>query len=89
MALGASSAEVTGMVVREALLLTAVGLAIGLPAGLGAARLIRGQLFEVGVVDPMSITAAIVVLVVTGAIASYLPARRASRVTPLEALRAD
>jgi predicted permease len=89
MALGASSAEVTGMVVREALLLTAVGLAIGLPAGLGAARLIRGQLFEVGVVDPMSFTAAIVVLVVTGAIASYLPARRASRVTPLEALRAD
>ena len=89
MALGASSAEVTRMVVREALLLAAVGLAIGLPAGLAAARLIRGQLFEVGAVDPASLVVAIVVLTSTSAIASYLPARRASHVTPLEALRSE
>ena len=89
MALGAKSADVTRMVVREALLLTIVGLAIGLPAGLGAARLIRGQLFEVGIVDPASIVAAVVVLTATSAIASYLPARRAAHVTPLEALRSE
>jgi len=89
MALGAKSADVTRMVVREALLLTIVGLAIGLPAGLGAARLIRGQLFEVGIVDPESIVAAVVVLTATSAIASYLPARRAAHVTPLEALRSE
>ncbi len=89
MALGASSAEVTRMVVREALVLTIAGLAIGLPAGLGAAQLIRGQLFGVGMLDPASMVAAIVVLTTSGAIASYLPARRASLVTPLEALRSD
>jgi predicted permease len=89
MALGASSSEVTRMVVREALGLTVAGLAIGLPAGLGAARLIRGQLFEVGTLDPISVSVAAVVLTATSVIASFLPARRASRVAPLEALRSD
>jgi ABC-type antimicrobial peptide transport system permease subunit len=77
------------MVVREALGLTVAGLAIGLPAGLGAARLIRGQLFEVGTLDPISVSVATVVLTATSVIASFLPARRASRVAPLEALRSE
>jgi ABC-type antimicrobial peptide transport system permease subunit len=89
MALGASSGDVTRMVVREALALTVAGLMIGLPAGLAAARLIRGQLFEVGPLDPVSITVAIVVLTVTSGVAAYIPASRASRVAPLEALHAE
>jgi predicted permease len=89
MALGANPAGVGSIVLREALALTAIGLAIGLPAGVAAARLIRGQLFGIGVVDPASLVAPIAVLVCVTAAASYLPAVRASRVNPVDALRAD
>ncbi|HEY4219079.1 MAG TPA: ABC transporter permease [Gemmatimonadaceae bacterium] len=88
-ALGAAPGAVTRMILREALTLTALGVAIGLPAGLAAARLTRGQLFDVQLVDPISLITAVVVLVATAAVASYLPARRAARVGPLEALRAE
>ncbi|MEO6877418.1 MAG: ADOP family duplicated permease, partial [Gemmatimonadaceae bacterium] len=89
MALGAEPGRVTRMILGEAMALTAVGVVVGLPAGLAAARLIRGQLFGVGLVDLPSMAGAVVILVAAAAVASYLPARRASRVAPLEALRAD
>ena len=89
MALGANPAGVGSIVLREALALTAIGLAIGLPAGVAAAQLIRGQLFGIGVVDPASLVAPIAVLVCVTTAASYLPAVRASRVNPVDALRAD
>jgi ABC-type antimicrobial peptide transport system permease subunit len=66
-----------------------VGVVIGVPAGLAATRLIRTQLFGVGTVDLPSLGVAIVVLMMTAVVASYLPARRAARVGPLEALRLE
>jgi putative ABC transport system permease protein len=62
---------------------------IGVPAGLAATRLIQAQLFGVGTVDLPSLSIAIVVLVATAVVASYLPARRAAKVGPLEALRLE
>ena len=88
-ALGAEPGGVMRMIVGEAIGLATIGVALGLPVGLLATRLIRGRLFGVGPIDGPSIAAAIAVLIATAAIASYLPARRAARVGPLEALRAD
>jgi len=89
MALGASPASVTGMVVREALTLTVVGIAIGLPVGVGTARLIRSQLFGVGAVEPASLSIAVVMLVLTALLASWVPARRAAAAAPVDALKVD
>jgi putative ABC transport system permease protein len=89
LALGADPRSVTGLVLGEGVRLAAVGVAVGLPLGLAAARLIRAQLFGVGPVDPLSLGVAAAVLVGTALAASYLPARRAARVGPLEALRAE
>ncbi len=89
MALGARAQDITSMVVREALALTVIGVVVGVPGGLAAAQLIRRQLFGVGAADPVAVMVAVIVLVVTGILASYLPAARASRVAPLEALRSD
>lgn len=88
-ALGAAPRDVTNMVLGEAVRLAIAGLAIGLPAGLVATRLIRAQVFGVGTLDAISIAAAIIALAVTAIVASYLPARRAARVGPLEALRGE
>jgi len=88
-ALGAEPSRVAGMVVADALKLAITGLAIGLPVGLAAARLIREQIFGVGQVDPPSLAVAISLLSIVALVASYAPARRAARVGPLEALRAD
>ena len=88
-ALGADPGDVTRMVLGEAVRVAILGVAIGVPAGLAAARLIRAQLFGVGTIDVPSLSIAIVVLVATAVVASYLPARRAARVGPLEALRLE
>jgi len=88
-ALGAVPRDVTRMVVGEAIRLVIAGVAIGLPAGLVAARMIRTQVFGVGTLDTVSIAAAVIALTVAAVIASYLPARRAARVGPLEALRSE
>jgi predicted permease len=89
MALGASSASVTGMVLREALTITVIGIGVGLPVGVGAARLIRSQLFGVSAVDPASLSIAIAMLVLTALLASWVPARRAAAAAPVDALKAD
>ncbi len=89
MALGAGRGRVIAMVLREALKLTGVGFVIGLLGALGAARLLRSQLFEISPLDPAlySITLALLVLIAVGA--AWAPAWRASRVEPLEALRQE
>jgi ABC-type antimicrobial peptide transport system permease subunit len=78
---------------REALMLVAIGLAIGVPAALVIARIasnqIAGLLFRVGTSDPSTILAAMLVLASVAGIAGYVPARRASRVDPMVALRND
>jgi predicted permease len=89
MALGAEPGRVSRMVLRESLALTAAGVALGLPLALLATRLVRGQLFGIGQIDPTSIAVAILALAASAALAGYVPARRASRVAPLDALRAD
>jgi predicted permease len=88
-ALGAEPGDVTRLVLGEAVRVAVVGVVIGVPAGLVATRLIRAELFGVGPIDLPSLGVAIVVLVATAVIASYLPARRAARVGPLEALRLE
>jgi putative ABC transport system permease protein len=88
-ALGAEPGDVTRMVLGEAVRVAVVGVIIGVPAGLAATRLIRAQLFGVGAIDLPSLSVAIVVLVATAVVASYLPARRAAKVGPLEALRSE
>ncbi len=87
MALGARSADVLWMVLREAMLLVLAGVAIGVPAALTASRLIASMLFGLTPWDPLTISAATLVLVAVAVLAGYLPARRASRVSPMVALR--
>jgi predicted permease len=89
MALGASPASVAGMVLREALTLAVIGIAIGLPVGVGAARFIRSQLFGVGTVDPASLSIAVAMLVLTALLASWVPARRAAAAAPVDALKVE
>jgi predicted permease len=88
-ALGATQSDVTRLVVGEAVRVAIAGILIGVPAGLAATRLIRTQLFGVGTIDAPSLGIAVVVLVATAVVASYLPARRAAKVGPLEALRLE
>ena len=88
-ALGAEPGDVTRMVLGEAVRVAIMGVVIGVPAGLAATRLIRAQLFGVGTIDLPSLSIAIVVLVATAVVASYVPARRAAKVGPLEALRLE
>jgi ABC-type antimicrobial peptide transport system permease subunit len=77
------------MILRETLLLVIVGLAIGIPSALLAARFISSQLFGLGAGDPRTFIAAAVVLIGVAIAAGYVPARRASRVNPLTALREE
>jgi predicted permease len=88
-ALGAPRARVLWMVFRESLTLVAIGLAIGVPLVMAAARLVGPMLFNVSPNDPMVVTVSIVVLLAVGAWSGYLPAFRASRVDPLVALREE
>jgi predicted permease len=89
MALGASRAEITAWVMRETAGLTIVGVLIGIIAGLGATRLIRSMLYGLEPHDPAIFAGAAALLAVVAAVAGYLPARRASRVDPMVALRID
>jgi len=86
-ALGASAADVRQLVVGEALWLVGLGAAIGLAGAVGASRVVRGMLYEVEPLDPVVMLGAVLLLVAASVIAAYLPARRASRVDPLVALR--
>jgi len=87
MALGARSRDVVGLVMREVALLVCVGAVIGLAAALATMRLVSNLLFELTPTDPLTITGATLLLLIVAALAGYLPARRASRVDPLVALR--
>ena len=89
MALGAKQQQLTGMFVGQGLVLTGVGVACGLAVALALMRLMASQLFKVTPSDPLSYLAACAGLIVTAAIASYLPARRAASVDPVEALRSE
>jgi predicted permease len=89
MALGAQRGAVVWMVLRRVLLLSAVGLAISVPATLAASRLVKSFLFETQPNDPGTLALAGVVLLSAAILAGYAPARRASRIDPLAALRQE
>ena len=87
MALGAERAKLIRMVLREVAQLTVSGIVIGVPAALGLSRLIRSQLYGLTPSDPLTYAGAVVLIALVASLAGFLPARRASRVDPLVALR--
>ncbi|MBI2690225.1 MAG: ABC transporter permease, partial [Acidobacteria bacterium] len=89
MALGAQRGAVVWMVLRRVLLLAGVGLAISVPAALGASRLLKSLLFGTQPNDPVTLALAGAVLLIAAILAGYAPARRASRIDPLAALRQE
>jgi predicted permease len=88
-ALGAQRRDVLRLVLFDALRLVGIGLAVGLPIALTSTRMLRTQLHDVQAIDPLSIAAAVGVLALSAVIAVLIPAMRASRVSPIVALRAE
>ncbi len=88
-ALGAGRPEVLNLVLRDVAILTAIGIAVGLPGAYAIGRAAQAQLFGLSPLDPWSLAVATLVLAVVGLAAGYLPARRAAATQPLLALRAE
>jgi ABC-type antimicrobial peptide transport system permease subunit len=86
-ALGASRAAMLGLVVRQGALLALIGIIAGLAGAYGVTRLIRSLLYNVTPTDPLSFGGVTLFLVAIAVLASYLPARRATNVDPIVALR--
>ena len=89
MALGAEAGDLRRYVLGRGLRLAAIGMAIGLPAAFGLSRLLRGVLVAVSPADPVVFASAALLLAGIAVVACWSPARRATRVNPLEALRAE
>jgi predicted permease len=89
MALGAEPSAVLWMILREGALMLATGIGIGLLLAVGTGKILSGLLYEVGALDPVAFTVAPVVLAAAALLACYLPARRATKVDPMTALRAE
>jgi predicted permease len=87
MALGASGGSVVWLVMREVMLLASAGVAIGVPAAWGVTRLVEKQLFGIQPADPLTIAVAAVGIGTVAAVSGYLPARRATGIDPMRALR--
>jgi putative ABC transport system permease protein len=87
MALGAQPAQVLGMILRQGACLSALGILIGVAGALSATRAVSSLLFATSPTDAVTFTAVIVVLIGVSLCASFVPARRAMRVNPVEALR--
>jgi predicted permease len=89
MAIGAKPAGIRQMVLREMLLIMAVGLGLGIPAALVVSKVVQSQLFDVKIYDPLVVAGASLALGLAAFAAAYLPAWRASRIDPLIALRCE
>jgi hypothetical protein len=89
MALGAQTESITGMFVRDGLSLAGIGIVFGLAAAFATMRLVSSLLFNVSPADPVTYGAITAVVFVTAYLACYLPSRRASKVDPVTALRAE
>jgi putative ABC transport system permease protein len=89
MALGATAHDLQKLIVREGIRTTVVGLAIGVLLAAGIGKLSSSLLYQVSPVDPIVLVTAAIVLSLSATLASYLPARRATRIAPLDALRAE
>ncbi|MGH9628723.1 MAG: FtsX-like permease family protein, partial [Bryobacteraceae bacterium] len=88
-ALGAPQNNVRRMFVLHGLTLAAIGVACGIAVAIPLTRLMKALLYEVSPVDPVTYAAVCSVLVLAASLAAYVPARRATRIDPLEALRAE
>jgi ABC-type antimicrobial peptide transport system permease subunit len=88
-ALGATSGDVKRLMLREGLRTTIAGVAIGLLLAAGLGKLVSGLLYQVSPFDPFALSAAAATLALAALAASYIPARRATRVEPLHALRSE
>jgi len=86
---GASPADVVGMVVRHGLKLPAIGLAVGVAASLAGTRVLSHVLFGVSATDPVTFVSTVAALLAAAVAACYLPARRATRIDPISALRSS
>ena len=89
MSVGAEPGRLAGMVLGAGMKRVGLGIGLGLVLALAASQLIRGSLYGVGPMDPLTLAGVPVVLCVVAAVAAYLPARRASRIDPTQALRSD
>jgi len=89
MALGARTAQVVGMVLRQGMRTIAIALVVGLVISLGTTRVLESQLFGVERLDPVTFAAVPIALALVALLACYLPAQRASRIDPVAALRAE
>jgi predicted permease len=89
MALGARAASVIGMVLRDALWMTAGGTLLGLPCAYFVARALKSTLFHLEPSDPVTVAAAFTVMIASALAAAWIPARRASRIDPVAALREE
>ncbi|MGH7468788.1 MAG: FtsX-like permease family protein [Longimicrobiales bacterium] len=88
-ALGALPARVQALVLRQGLVLAAVGVGARLAGAFALSRFLEAALFQVNSRDPVTFALATVVMFIVSALAAYLPARRAARVSPLQALRRE
>jgi putative ABC transport system permease protein len=88
-AIGASQQQVIGLVMRQGLWKTILGLVIGLVGAVLLSRYLTTQLYQVSPTDPRAYVVVSVVLLLVAALASYLPARRAARINPIDALRVE
>jgi ABC-type antimicrobial peptide transport system permease subunit len=87
MALGAQRGVVARMILRQVLVLAIAGLMIGLQTALGASKLVQSFLFGMKANDPLALIAAVVILMTAVLLAGYVPARKASRIDPVAAIR--
>jgi ABC-type antimicrobial peptide transport system permease subunit len=89
MALGAQASEVLGMVVRGGLRLALLGVAIGILGALALTKALGGALYQVSATDPLTFAVVAALVLLLAAVASWAPARRATRVDPMIPLRAE
>ncbi len=89
MALGAQTADVLRLVIGQGMKLVIIGVALGVAASFGLTRLMERLLFEVGATDPVTFISVALVLMVVALLACWIPARRATKVDPMIALRCE
>jgi ABC-type antimicrobial peptide transport system permease subunit len=87
MAMGSQRAAIFILILHEALYLTLIGIGIGLPLAIAASHIFANMLFGLSFADPMTLAAALLLLILTGVLAGLLPALRAMRLEPMAALR--
>jgi ABC-type antimicrobial peptide transport system permease subunit len=87
MALGAQPGQVRGMILRESTWLAAVGIVVGVGAALGLTRLVKSMLYGIQPWDPATLAGGVLILLIVALAAGWIPARRAARVQPMDALR--